>query len=53
MVIEENGGKVQSGVSAKTDFLLAGEEAGPSKLEKAVKLKVNIIDENQFQKMIG
>jgi DNA ligase (NAD+) len=51
-VIEQNGGKSQSGVSAKTNFLLAGDEAGPSKLEKAKKLNVKIIDEKEFQKMI-
>lgn len=51
-VIEQNGGKNQSGVSAKTNFLLAGDEAGPSKLEKAKKLNVKIIDEKEFQKMI-
>ncbi len=52
-VIEQHGGKNQSGVSAKTSFLLAGDEAGPSKLEKAKKLKVKIIDEKEFQNMIG
>jgi DNA ligase (NAD+) len=51
-VIEQNGGKSQSGVSAKTNFLLAGDEAGPSKLEKAKKLNVKIIDEKEFQRMI-
>lgn len=51
-VIEQNGGKNQSGVSAKTNFLLAGDEAGPSKLEKAKKLHVRIIDEKEFQKML-
>ena len=51
-VIEQHGGKNQSGVSAKTNFLLAGDEAGPSKLEKAKKLNVKIIDEGTFQKMI-
>jgi DNA ligase (NAD+) len=52
-VIEQNGGKSQSGVSAKTNFLLAGDEAGPSKLEKAKKLNIKIIDEKEFQRMIG
>lgn len=51
-VIEQHGGKNQSGVSAKTNFLLAGDEAGPSKLEKAKKLNVKIIDEGEFQKML-
>lgn len=52
-VIERHGGKNQSGVSAKTDYLLAGDEAGPSKLDKAKKLKVKIISEKDFESMIG
>ncbi len=52
-LIEKHGGKNQSGVTSKTDYLLAGEEAGPSKLEKADKLKVNVIDESGFLKLIG
>jgi len=52
-VIERHGGKNQSGVSAKTDYLLAGEEAGPSKLDKAKKLKVKVIGEKDFEKMIN
>jgi DNA ligase (NAD+) len=50
--IESLGGKVASSVSRKTDFVLAGTEAG-SKLDKAQKLGVKIIDENEFVKMIG
>jgi DNA ligase (NAD+) len=52
-IIESNGGKVQSGVSSKTNYLVAGEESGPSKLEKAKQLNVAVIDENAFVKMIS
>ncbi len=52
-IIEQHGGKNQNGVSAKTNFLLAGDEAGPSKLEKAKKLKIAVIDEKEFVKMIN
>ena len=51
-LIEQHGGKNQSGVSSKTDFLLAGDEAGPSKLEKAQKLNIKIIGETDFLNMI-
>ena len=50
--IEALGGKVSSSVSKKTDYVLAGEEAG-SKLEKAQKLGVKIIDEAEFVKLCG
>jgi DNA ligase (NAD+) len=50
--IEDNGGKVGSSISAKTDFVVAGENMGPSKLEKATKLNVEIISEDQFIKML-
>jgi DNA ligase (NAD+) len=46
-LIEENGGRTAGSVSKKTDYVLAGEAAG-SKLDKAKKLKVEIIDEEQF-----
>ena len=49
-IIENYGGKTSSSVSKKTDFVLAGEEAG-SKLTKAQSLGVKIIDENQFKEM--
>jgi len=48
--IESLGGKVTGSVNKKTDFVLAGEEAG-SKLDKAQKLGVTIIDEKEFLKM--
>jgi len=49
--IRQAGGKSSSSVSKKTDFVLAGENPG-SKLEKARKLGVNVIDEKQFINMI-
>jgi DNA ligase (NAD+) len=52
LLIEAHGGKVQSGVSAKTTYLVAGDESGPSKLEKATKLNVKIINESDFELMI-
>ncbi len=52
-VIESHGGKVLSGVSGKLNYLLAGDNAGSSKLEKATKLGVQVISESQFLEMIG
>jgi DNA ligase (NAD+) len=51
-VIESHGGKNQSGVTSKTSYLLAGDEAGPSKLEKAKKLNIKIIGEKEFESLI-
>ena len=51
-MIEKNGGKNISSVSAKTDFILAGENMGPAKLEKAHKLGVSIISEKEFLDML-
>lgn len=51
--IEDNGGKVGSSISAKTNYVIAGANMGPSKLEKANQLKIQIIDEYEFQKMIN
>jgi len=51
--IETNGGKVGSSISAKTDFVIAGANMGPAKLEKANQLKIPIIDENDFIVMIN
>lgn len=50
--IEINGGKVSGSLSAKTSYLLAGSDCGPAKLEKAEKLKINIISEDDFLKML-
>lgn len=52
-MIEKNGGKNVGSISKKTDFVLAGENMGPSKLEKAQKLGIDIIDENTFLEMIS
>jgi DNA ligase (NAD+) len=51
--IEDNGGKTGSSISAKTDFVVAGANMGPAKLDKAVKLNVSIISENDFIKMLA
>ena len=51
-MIEKNGGKNISSVSAKTDFILAGENMGPAKLEKAHKQGVSIINEKEFLDML-
>jgi DNA ligase (NAD+) len=50
--IKKFGGKVASTISAKTDFLLAGESGG-SKLKKAEELGVKVIGEEEFEKMVG
>ena len=52
-LIEQHGGKNSGSVSGKTDYILAGENMGPAKLEKANKLGVKIIHEEEFLKMIG
>lgn len=51
-LIELNGGKSVSSISSKTSYLIAGENTGPSKLEKALKLKIPIISEEQFLELI-
>ncbi len=50
--IEDNGGKVGSSISAKTDFVVAGDNMGPAKLEKANQLKIPIISETDFIAML-
>ena len=52
-LIELHGGKNQSGVSANTDFIVAGENMGPAKLQKAEKLGVKILSESDFIALIG
>ena len=51
-LIEQNGGKNVSSISKKTDFVFAGENMGPSKLQKAQDLGIKIINEEEFLKMI-
>jgi DNA ligase (NAD+) len=51
--IEDNGGKVGSSISAKTDYVVAGDNMGPAKLEKANKLNIPIISENEFMDLIN
>lgn len=51
-LIELNGGKNVTSISSKTDYLIAGENMGPSKLEKAQKLNVKMISEEEFENMI-
>ena len=51
--IEANGGKVVSGVSGKLDFLIIGEKPGASKIQKAQKLNVKMISEEEFMDMLG
>ncbi len=51
-MIEANGGKNVGSISKKTDFILAGDNMGPSKLEKAQKLGIPIISEDEFLKML-
>jgi len=52
-IIEKNGGKNVSSISTKTDYLLAGENMGPSKLEKAKELNIPIITENEFLEILS
>jgi len=51
--IEDNGGKVGSSISAKTNFVIAGDNMGPAKLEKANKLNVAIISEEEFINLLN
>ncbi len=51
-IIEDNGGKNSGSISKKTSFLLAGDNIGPSKLEKAEKLGIKIINESDFLELL-
>ncbi len=52
-LIEQHGGKNVGSISSKTSFILAGDNMGPAKLEKAAKLGVKIVSEDEFLAMIG
>lgn len=52
-MIERNGGKNVGSISSKTTFILAGDNMGPAKLQKAEKLGVRIVDEDTFLAMLG
>ncbi len=52
LMIEQNGGKNVGSISAKTSFVLAGENMGPSKLQKAEKLGIRIVSEDEFLEML-
>ncbi len=51
-LIEANGGKILSSISAKLNYLIAGDNMGPSKLEKAVKLQIPIISDQELMEML-
>ncbi|MDN3549828.1 NAD-dependent DNA ligase LigA [Mucilaginibacter aquaedulcis] len=52
-IIEQNGGKILSSISAKLNYLVAGDNMGPAKLEKAQKLNIPIISDEELLAMIG
>jgi DNA ligase (NAD+) len=52
-IIEQNGGKIVSSISAKLNYLVAGDNMGPAKLEKAQKLNIPIISDDELLGMIG
>ena len=53
LLIELHGGKNTGSISAKTSYVLAGDNMGPAKLEKAKTLGVPIISEEDFERLIG
>jgi DNA ligase (NAD+) len=52
-MIEKHNGKNVGSISSKTSFILAGENMGPSKLEKAQKLGIKIMNEEEFLQLVG
>ncbi len=52
-LIKDNGGKVVSSISGKLNYLVAGDNMGPAKLEKATKLEVKIISETEFEELLN
>ena len=52
LLIEQHGGKNVGSISGKTSFILAGDNMGPSKLQKAEKLGIQIVSEDDFLNMI-
>ena len=52
LLIEQHGGKNVGSISGKTSFILAGDNMGPSKLEKAQKLGIALVSEDEFLAMI-
>jgi DNA ligase (NAD+) len=52
-IIEQHGGKNSASISIRTDYILAGENMGPSKYQKAQKLEIPIITEEQFLAMLA
>lgn len=52
-IIIKNGGKISSGITGKLDYLVAGDNMGPAKLEKAQKLNIKIISEAEFESLLN
>jgi DNA ligase (NAD+) len=52
-IIEDNGGKNGSSISTKTDYVVAGDNMGPAKLEKANQLGIKILNEDEFLELLG
>ena len=53
LLIESHGGKIQSGISSKTSYLVAGDESGPSKLQKATTLRIPVLSELELEALIS